>query len=233
MTTAPRTARARAREEITRAIQQTARRHLGEVGPAALSLRAIAREVGMVSSAVYRYFPSRDELLTALIIESYDELGAALETADSSCAPQDAAGRLGAYAHALRRWAREHPHEYALLYGSPVPGYAAPPTTIPAALRVSAVILRIAEQAHRAGRHPAAARPLSEAETAGVAGVRSALADGQHVDDAHLVRWLQAWSLLFGQLSLELFGHLRGGILDDDAHWAQTIEQLQHDLGLQ
>lgn len=227
---APLTARERARLEVGRAIQDAGRRHLGEVGPAALSLRAIAREVGMVSSAVYRYFPSRDDLLTALIIESYDELGQALEDALAQDAADDHARRLHTYADTLRTWARAHPHEYALLYGSPVPGYAAPQTTVPAAGRVTGALLGLADAATRAGHHPGTAREVPAAEAAALDGIRPALR--APMDDATLVRWLMAWSTLFGHLSMELFGHLHRGVLDYDAHWHHVVDRLADDLGL-
>src|ERR1700759_1677330 len=83
------TARERVRAELTREITDVARARLAADGAAALSLRAVARELGMVSSAIYRYFASRDELLTALIIEGYDALGAAVEQADAACARED------------------------------------------------------------------------------------------------------------------------------------------------
>src|SRR5207248_3208991 len=89
---ASRTARDRARIELTDEIKAVARRHLAEHGSAALSLRAVAREVGMVSSAVYRYFPSRDELLTALIIDAYDAVGERAEAAER--ASRNSAARL-------------------------------------------------------------------------------------------------------------------------------------------
>ena len=86
-------ARARVRAELTQEILAAARRQLAEQGSAALSLRAVAREVGMVSSAVYRYFPSRDDLLTALIVDAYDGLGAAVERAVAKVPADDLAGR--------------------------------------------------------------------------------------------------------------------------------------------
>ena len=76
---ASRTARERVRAELTREITEVARRQLAAEGAAGLSLRAVARELGMVSSAIYRYFPSRDDLLTALIIDAYDAIGEAAE----------------------------------------------------------------------------------------------------------------------------------------------------------
>src|SRR5215207_9080182 len=109
------TARERVRAELTTEITDAARRQLAEVGAAALSLRAVARELGMASSAVYRYFPSRDDLLTRLIIEGYDALGAAAEAADDPADPP--LDRWLAVCRTVRRWALAHPHEYALLYG--------------------------------------------------------------------------------------------------------------------
>src|ERR1700754_3406523 len=99
------TARERVRAEITREITDIARAQLAADGAAALSLRAVARDLGMVSSAVYRYFSSRDELLTALIIDGYNALGAAAERADGCCPRDDSAGRWRAATRAAREWA--------------------------------------------------------------------------------------------------------------------------------
>src|ERR1700743_2133251 len=128
------TARERARAELTREIKEEARRQLVATGADGLSLRAVARELGMVSSALYRYFPSRDDLLTALIIDAYDALGEVAETAIAATARPRA--RWPAARHAIRGWALAHPHEYALIYGSPVPGYRAPQATVGPASRV-------------------------------------------------------------------------------------------------
>src|ERR1700760_1937240 len=131
---APRTARERARAELTREIKEEARRQLADAGANGLSLRAVAKELGMVSSALYRYYPSRDDLLTALIIDAYNALGDAAERA--LAAPGPARERWVGGWHAVRDWARSRPHEYALIYGSPVPGYRAPEATIGPAARV-------------------------------------------------------------------------------------------------
>ena len=125
-----RTARERARAEITAEILDAARGYLATDGAPALSLRAIARDLGMASSALYRYFKSRDELLTRLIIDAYDALGAAAEAREANIEPNDLAGRFTATCSAVRDWALAHPNEYALIYGSPVPGYAAPADTV-------------------------------------------------------------------------------------------------------
>src|ERR1700733_1074974 len=112
---ASRTARERARAELTREIKQEARRQLAASGAQGLSLRAVARELGMVSSAIYRYFPSRDELLTALIIDAYEALGTAAETASSALPAADIRGRWGGAGTAIRGWGPANPHEYALI----------------------------------------------------------------------------------------------------------------------
>ena len=231
MTDAPRTARAIARAELTRAILDRAGEQLAEVGPAALSVRAIARDLGMASSAVYRYFPSRDALLTALIIEGYDDLAAAVEAADAGVTKR---GRLDlrwrALCHALRDWARLQPHRYALLYGSPVPGYAAPDDTVPSASRVTLVLLAIARDAQVAGATPVATRKVTKAERAALAPVMAFVEPA--LEPAVAVRAAMAWATLFGHVSLELFGHMYRGVLDYDAHFDQVVDQLAADLGL-
>lgn len=229
---APRTARDLARAELTRAILGSARKQLAEVGPAALSVRAVARDLGMASSATYRYFPSRDDLLTALLIEAYDELGGAVEKADGSVIDRGAVReRWVLICHAIRDWAIAKPHEYGLLYGTPVPGYAAPETTVPAAARVPMTMLALAHDAEQSGRTLGARHlQVPDAEHEALAGIRS-LTEFT-IDDERLVRCLMAWSTLFGHVSLELFGHMHRGVLDYDAHFSHVVDRLADDLGL-
>jgi AcrR family transcriptional regulator len=111
-----RAARERTRAEITRQILDVARRHLGTDGASGLSLRAIARELGASSSAVYRYVASRDELLTMLIVAAY-ALGAAAEAQEAAVARGDLAGRWSATCDAVRGWALANPNEYAQTLG--------------------------------------------------------------------------------------------------------------------
>ena len=208
------TARARARAQLTEEIKAAARRQLAEVGAAGLSLRAVARELGMVSSAVYRYFDSRDALLTALIVDAFDAVGTAAEGA-LEAAPADTGSRWLAVARAVRDWALAHPNDYALVYGSPVPGYRAPEDTIDPAARVSLVMLRILSEGVATGRidtTPTASvpRPLH----ADLSRLRSLAAPG--VPDEVLARGLLVWTGLFGAISYELFGHLHRVIEDYD-----------------
>lgn len=207
------TARERVRAELTREITDVARRQLAVDGASDLSLRAVAREMGMASSAIYRYFPSRDDLLTALIIDGYNAVGEAVENADAAVPREDHAGRWMAVCHAVRDWALAHPHEYALLYGSPVPGYRAPQDTIPAAVRDVAVYGRIVSDAHHAGalNPPGPHPPVPPSFRDDAARVRELMPDAP--DDA-IIRGLIAWTGLFGWISFELFGQFNNTILD-------------------
>src|SRR5215207_8452315 len=222
------TARERVRTEVTAEITVAARRQLAEVGAAGLSLRAVAREVGMVSSAVYRYFPSRDDLLTRLIIDGYDDLGAAAESADDPA--RAALERWLAVCRAVRAWARQHPHEYALLYGSPVPGYRAPKDTVPAASRVGVVLGRILGDAARSGVMSPAA---GERDPGLVSEDAVAVLGGEHpaLDETVRVRALLAWSSLFGTISFELFGHFVGSVEDGDRYFDRAMADLAGLIG--
>jgi AcrR family transcriptional regulator len=117
--------RQESRERIERDIIAIGRRHLVTEGAAGLSVRAIARDLGMVSSAVYRYVASRDDLLTLLLIDAYTELADAVDRAQQST-PGSWGDQVLAIAQAARQWAVDQPACWALLYGSPVPGYHAP-----------------------------------------------------------------------------------------------------------
>jgi AcrR family transcriptional regulator len=228
---APRTARDFARIELTRAILTSARAQLAEVGPGELSVRQIARDLGMASSAVYRYFPSRDHLITALLIQCYDESGAAVEAAEAGVRRDDLHKRWVAMAHALRDWAVANRQEYALLYGSPVPGYAAPQDTIGPATRVSRVFLRlVADAEERNLALGAPSMPVPRKEKAALAPLTEFV--DRPIGDERLVRAMMAWPTLIGQISLELFGHLHRGVLDYDVHYAHLVERVAVDLGL-
>jgi AcrR family transcriptional regulator len=161
------TARTRARREVRAAILAAARQHLADDGADGLSFRAVARDLGMPSSGVYRYFDSRDALLTALIIQSYDSLGDAAEAAVERSAGEPPRQRWVAAAAAIRSWAVEHRHEYALLYGTPIPGYAAPTDTVVPGTRVSLALIRIVADAAGDGRLDLAAPVAATPSTVG------------------------------------------------------------------
>ena len=213
---APRTARDRARAELTSEIKAVGLRHLAEHGAAGLSLRAVARDLGMVSSAVYRYFPSRDDLLTALIIDAYSAVGDVAETAADAKRRARFPARWVAVAEQVRGWALAHRHEYALIYGTPVTGYAAPADTIDPASRIALVFLQLIADGIAAGEITTTPDlPVTRAVHADFEAMRAST--GLDIPDAVLSRTLIAWAQLLGGINLELFGHLHNVINDYDA----------------
>ena len=223
--------RAQARAQMRTAILQTARAHLAEHGAVGLSLRAVARDVGMVSSAVYRYFPSRDALLTALIVDAYDSVGAAVEAAEGAVPRDDLLGRWRAVATTTRRWALADPHSYALVYGSPVPGYAAPQDTVGPGSRVTRVLSVLLVDL--AGTDPVGAdRPLDDPVVRALGPVSQFV--GGDVPTEVLLRGIMAWTYLFGAVSFELFGQRTNVIAEAgrDAFFDAEVDRVAAQLGL-
>ncbi|WP_040809018.1 TetR/AcrR family transcriptional regulator [Nocardia concava] len=224
----PRTARERARAEITREITDAARRQLAESGAPALSLRAIARELGMVSSALYRYFPSRDELLTTLIIEAYNAIGEAVENAVAAADTPRAQWR--GIANAVRDWATAHPHEYALVYGSPVPGYDAPETTIGPASRIPIAALGVVHRALENGTLKPADDTVGPELAAQSAAIAAQIAPG--LPEVAVARAVIAWTQLYGAVTFELFGQLDNSMDPAGPFFAYSVEAMADFIGL-
>ncbi|KUO07823.1 TetR/AcrR family transcriptional regulator [Streptomyces sp. DSM 15324] len=221
-------ARARARIEVTAAIKEEARRQLAAEGAAKLSLRAVARELGMVSSALYRYFPSRDDLLTALIIDAYDSLGERAEAAHAAVAGADPVQRWVAVCEAVRGWAQAHPHEYALIYGTPVPGYSAPQATVPAASRVGLLLIGIVRDAHRS---QVLEVPLLTDELVPEA-VRMAGDFAHDLPPGAVAALVAAWAQLFGLVSFELFGQFNRMVEEREPFFRHAVTRLAQGVGL-
>jgi AcrR family transcriptional regulator len=226
--TTAKTVRERARAELVAAIKASARGQLAASGATDLSLRAIARELEMASSAIYRYFPSRDELLTALIIDAYDAVGETAERADVGHAHDRLALRWLAVCRAIRAWAHANPHEYALVYGSPIPGYRAPSDTVEHASRVALVLARVLLDGVAGADPPPGATGNVDRAFQDVA-LRDLMAD---VSPEVVTRSLMAWTELFGLISMELFGHLVGSVIDNDAFFDRAIELIGRFVGL-
>jgi AcrR family transcriptional regulator len=202
------------RQKIETQIIELGRRHLVTEGAAGLSLRAIARDLGMVSSAVYRYVTSRDDLLTLLLVDAYSELADAVDRAGEAGGSWH--DRLLAMARAARTWAIDQPARWALLYGSPVPGYHAPrERTVGPGTRVVAALFAAIGAGIAAGDIPqskiAAAQPLSsdfdrlreEFEFTG--------------DDSAVSKGFLLWAGLVGAISLEVFGQYGADTLTEPA----------------
>ena len=216
---------------MTAEIKTVARAHLATDG-ANLSLRAVARDMGMVSSAIYRYFASRDELLTALIVDAYNALGEAVEAADASVSDRhQLRARWLTATRAVRGWALANPAEYALVYGSPVPGYAAPPDTIAAAARTPIVLAQILADGVKSGKlardghRPSV--PIAASVRADLTRARDAVA--ANVPEELLLAGMSGWIQMFGVVSFELFGQFNN-VIDARADFFDQQMELMADL---
>jgi len=230
--------RDRVRRETYAEIKDLARRQMAADGAAALSLRNIAGRMGLTTPALYRYFDNRDALVTALIVDAYADLGAALAAADAGRPRDDVAGRLWALLLAYRAWAVAHPADYALILGNPIPGYHAPEETRPIVRRAFAPFLEALRDAWARGAltgfpaaggggeggdlPPALARQLAAWQRA----------QGSALPPAVTELGLTVWGTIHGLVSLELFNHLQPIVGDPAALYRHYAGTLLRRLGL-
>jgi AcrR family transcriptional regulator len=195
------TMRDRYRAQVRAEVKQAALRQLAESGPGGLSVSAIGKELGVSGPALYRYFASRDELLTELVIDAYDDLADALRAATSDAPGQQPRARFEALARAYRSWALAQPHRYRLLFGPPLPGYDAHAQRLVAASQAAMNLLLgvVRELGNRAPAPPA--QPLASQLTAW------AQTHAPGVDPAVALRAILIWSRLHGLVSLEIAGN--------------------------
>ncbi|ORA22762.1 TetR/AcrR family transcriptional regulator [Mycobacterium aquaticum] len=207
--------RQESRERIETAIIEIGRRHLVTEGAAGLSLRAVARELGMVSSAVYRYVANRDDLLTLLVVDAYTELADAVDRAVADApAESDWRARIVATARAVRQWAVEQPARWALLYGSPVPGYHAPAErTVGPGTRVVGTLFSVVAAAMAAGELTDSGAAVGQPLSADFDRLRVEF-DFPGSDDI-LAKCFLLWAALVGAVSLEVFGQYGADTLTD------------------
>ncbi|MCV7418882.1 TetR/AcrR family transcriptional regulator [Mycolicibacterium litorale] len=210
-------------------IVEVGRRHLITDGAAGLSLRGIARDLGVVSSAVYRYVSSRDDLLTLLLVDAYSELA---DVVDRAAAADDTGWRerIVRMAHAAREWAVSQPARWALLYGSPVPGYRAP------AERTTGPGTRMVGSFFRAVAAGIAAGDLSDDEGVVPEGLSTDFGQlreqfGFAAGDAAVAKTITLWAGLIGAISLEVFGQYGSDTFSDpravfDLHAGALVDLL-------
>lgn len=220
--------REKLRQNTIDEIKQIARRQMGETGTAGLSLSAIAREMELSQPAIYRYYASRDDLITDLIAGAYNDLADALQQA-SAALPQPAyAARLDAVLWAYRAWALEHKVDFSLIYGNPIPGYQAPAeVTLPPAMRSFSVILDILAGAYAAGR----LTPGPEV-TQLPAGLHPILPPGVPVPPEVYMIGLIGWARVHGMIMLELFEHNTSQISDLDLFYRHEVHALMRSIGM-
>ncbi|HEY1827386.1 MAG TPA: TetR/AcrR family transcriptional regulator [Acidimicrobiales bacterium] len=227
-----RSARERVHEEVSAEILAVARTHLAREGGVALSLRSIARDVGMAPSALYRYYSGRDALLSALILSAYTSLADEAERVADQAEKgrRSDRERFAAVPRAMRTWALEHPHEWSLIFGTPVPGYEAPQETVVLYARVASALVRPIAAADEAGRL------IADNGTRLSAGLRASLAPVidafEALPPAVVVSLVEAWATVTGAISLELFGHWRNTVLEPAVLFDEFLSRLGASFGL-
>jgi AcrR family transcriptional regulator len=176
-------------------------------GAAALSLRAIARELGITAPAIYNYYRRRDDLVTALVIDAFTSFGDAQLTARDTAPATDPAGRLTALGLAYRQWALANRPRYQLIFGAPVPGYEPPLEKVqPSGVRALSALVAVIEQARVAGRLRAGDLPEVTAGCEWAFDVWSA--HGAAASPVSVSVALIIWARVHGLVSLEIGGHL-------------------------
>ncbi|MFD3696939.1 TetR-like C-terminal domain-containing protein [Streptomyces sp. NPDC058646] len=215
-------------------IKATARRLLVELGAAGLSLEAVAEDGGLAVSALEAVFPHRDDLLTALIIDAYDESADAMEQADQAAraAGAPAGARLLAVTRALRAWSFANTGEFTLIYGSPVPGYHAPQDTVPSASRTPAVLAGIVRSALEAGeltppRRAVPGPPLLRPEAVELFGGTPEAPFSDVIE-----RGMVLWSSLIGLLVFQVFSRTHDSVRDESAYFDFALAVAAEGIGL-
>jgi AcrR family transcriptional regulator len=225
--------RDRVRAATLTEIKDTARRILVAEGPEGLSLRAIAREMGMTAPALYRYFPSREDLVVGLIAELYGELTGVLEAARDATDPPDPRVQITAASRAFRSWALAHPREFALLFGSPIPGIDAQPDDSPASRaseRFGQVFGELVARIYLADPFPIPAEDeMDPALRRELAAWCSAFPVALPLGAAQV--FVSCWIRLYGMVAMEVFGHLRFALSDAEPMFEAELRDLGAKLG--
>ncbi len=225
--------REKLREQTLLEIKEQARAQMRASGTAGLSLGAIARAMGMTPPALYRYYASRDELITALIVDAYSDLAASLRAVVADCAADDYAGRLRAAMEQYRNWALARPIDFALIFGNPIPDYSAPEEeTLQASRSVFLPFLETLQAAYAAGL----LQPPPERASVPPA-ILQHLAGDDYYGQAPfsplvIYHGVIGWTRIHGAIVLELFKHIPPVIGDCQAFYQQETAAILHDAGL-
>jgi AcrR family transcriptional regulator len=213
-------------------IKAVARSQMALQGAAGVTLRGIARALGVTAPAIYNYFPRLDDLYTALIVDAYNRLADAVAAGEQACAGQPPAPRLLSALLAYRAWAMANPAEFALIFGTPIPGYHAPAhLTAPAAQRVFAVILAILAEAHQRGElhAPPGQPPLPDDLRVELP---ATVPPVEGLPPFVVYVGVAGWVRIHGAIMLELFGHTPEMVTDPVAFYRYEVTNLMRAFGL-
>jgi AcrR family transcriptional regulator len=207
-------------------------KQIAENGASTLSLRAIARAMEMTAPALYRYFPDRDALVTNLIVEAFTSLGEALLAGQESIPAGDHVGRLTATGIAYRAWAMTYPQRYALIFGTPIPGYEAPSkVTMPAAAQSLNVLIKVLDDAIQDGKllipEPS---PIAGELQIQIEAWRTQVSSLAHPYAHYLA--LVIWSRVHGLVSLEIGHQFPPSLTSLECVYRQEIQALMQQIGM-
>jgi AcrR family transcriptional regulator len=229
----PKRAQAVGRDEMTQRIKAAAWQQMAEHGTAGLSLRGVARALNITAPAIYNYFPRLDDLITALIVDAFSALADAMREAEGGVKSERPADRIEAMALTYRRWAVEHPTDFQLIYGNPIPGYVAPAEiTAPLALSAFLGMFRWYMQAYASGelRVP----PEYQGQPQQIEAVLARLGRDSGIEPPAEVAALLAssWARIHGLVMLELFEHIQPLVGDPAEFYRYEVGALLQRLGL-
>lgn len=233
MSPRPTRAHAHERADMTAQIKAVARQQMAEHGTAGLSLRGIARTLGITAPAIYHYFPRLDDLITALIVDAFTDLAEAMEAAEAAEPSTQAFDKILALCLAYRQWAMAHPTDFQLIGGNPIPGYQAPAElTLPLARRPFLGLFRWFIRAHRADELtiPTEYQTVPLSIAAGVAAWRQL--SGIDVPDPLMGLLMSGWARIYGLTALEMYGHLQPLVGDPAALYRHEMTAFLGQLGL-
>ncbi len=221
------------RRAIVNRIKEVARAQMREEGSASISLRAIARELDITAPALYRYYPDRDALITDLIVDAFNALADAVEAAEQAQPPADYAERMYAAINAYRTWAVEHPTDFLLIYGTPIPGYVAPrEQTVPAVQRTFVPFVRILFEADQAGVLTLPAE--DEVDDPAMRAHFEALArtDDVPISYRQVSIAIDVWHRLYGLIMLQILAHSPATVGDVEAYYRLKVRHMLKDMNL-
>lgn len=229
------------RQETIDEIKSRSRAHLAERGPGGLSLRAVAREMRMSSAAIYRYFDNQSALIGALCVDAYTALGDVIDAARTASDPEDLVAQWWSMGQAVRQWTLAHPHDFALIFGTPIAGFHADDTvTGPAAGRALLSPLLVYAAAVDTGvADPKRCQIPDSVEPGDLGAYLLALQDTsvtEQVDRQQLLRivavGLNAWASILGFLVSEQFGNLPRLISNVDALYDAHLRTVLSGMGI-
>ncbi|MBE1585511.1 TetR/AcrR family transcriptional regulator [Nonomuraea angiospora] len=221
--------RERLRAETTAEIKEIALKLMAAGGPDAISLRAIARDMGMTAGAIYSYFATRDDLVSTLIADLYTALVDRAESARDTVPAADPGGRVLAWAQTVREWALANPQGFRLIYGDPVPGYQ-PPEDGPAKEAEHRACRGLTGLVAAAWTGPDPGAYSWSDFDPGLAADIQARFPGLPPDAVALT--LRVWGRMHGLVALEIYGHLRTLTRDPAAIYRDEMIALIESLGL-